>query len=253
MSAADRLFFGDCLELLPTIPDGSVDMICADLPYGTTNCAWDVRIPMEPLWREFWRVTKHNAAVCLFAQNPFAADLISAARKFFRYEWVWEKTHRNGFLNAHKMPLRVHELILVFYRALPTYNPQKFKPSRLRDGLHFVHSGKKGSVYGKRNDGARPPWKESRERFPVDVVKFPLCALQKRSAHTEKPVALLEYLAKTYTDEGETILDPTMGSGSMGVACARTGRRFVGMEKDGHYFEVAKKRIEDAERDLKNG
>lgn len=239
MNGTTSLLHGDCLELLPSIPDGSVDMICADLPYGTTNCAWDVRIPMEPLWAEFWRVAKHNAAICLFAQQPFATDLINAARKWFRYEWVVAKSRASGFANANKMPLRAHELVLVFYRRLPTYRPQKVP----------------GQPYKKRQvNGAFYPVKQRTDtvncgdRFPTDVIRVPSMRRQSMVSPTQKQVHLLEVLVKSYTNAGELVLDPTMGSGSCGVACVNTGRRFVGMEKDAHFFEVAQGRVAEAER-----
>ncbi|MBQ7251808.1 MAG: site-specific DNA-methyltransferase [Kiritimatiellae bacterium] len=232
---------------MKTLPDGSVDMICADLPYGTTACPWDRRFPMEPLWEQFWRVAKRNAAICLFAQQPFATDLINAARKWFRYEWVWVKTRAGGPLNAKKMPLRGHELVLVFYRALPTYHPQMRKAKALRGNLYY-RPRQPGSgdseVYGCR--ASVRDWRETGMRYPVDVVTIKSKAQQCRHAPTEKPVELLEMLVRTYTDPGELVLDPTMGSGSCGVACANAGRRFVGMEKDAHFFELAAKRLEAA-------
>lgn len=235
------LLHGDCLELIKGIPDGSVDMICSDLPYGTTACQWDVRLPMAPLWEQFWRVAKHNAAICLFAQQPFATDLINAARKWFRYEWVWVKSRAAGCLNANKMPMRAHELILVFYRALPKYNPQKTKAERLASDRRPGHS----NVYGNTSVKSLI-WKETGFRFPRDVVELKSDNLATRFSPCQKPVALLEMLVKTYTAAGELVLDPTMGSGSCGVACANTGRRFVGMEKDAHFFEVAKERVAEA-------
>ena len=247
MSDSIQLLHGDCLELMKGVPDGSVDMICADLPYGTTNCHWDVRLPMEPLWEQFWRVAKHNAAICLFAQQPFATDLINAARERFRYEWVWVKTHVAGILNAHKMPLRVHEFVLVFYRALPKYNPQKWVPDFQKSSWSSRKPHCKGSVYGARKAANYKGWEETGSRWPIDVVRIPLPNRPAMLCPTEKPVALLEMLVKTYTDAGELVLDPTMGSGSCGVACANAGRRFTGMEKDAHFFEVAGERIAAAE------
>lgn len=242
MEDGAKLLHGDCLDILPTLPDGCADMICADLPYGMTNCSWDKLVPLEPLWRELWRVAKHNAAVCMFAQQPFATDLINSARKFFRYEWVWVKTIAGGNLNANRMPLRSHELILVFYRKMPKYNPQFRETERLVAGTR-VHWG--SHVYGKTREG-KTSWQENGLRYPRDVVTCMSMNHANMIAPTEKPVPLLEMLAETYTDAGETILDPTMGSGSMGVACVRTGRRFVGIEKDAHFFGVAKERIAHA-------
>lgn len=238
MSDSIQLLHGDCLDLMKGLPDGSVDMICADLPYGTTCCHWDVRIPMAPLWEQFWRVAKHNAAICMFAQQPFATDLINAARKWFRYEWVWIKSKALGYLNANKMPLRKHELILTFYRKLPVYNAQRWDGNGLRDKKR---NPIRVQYYGK-NQNQNNVYRGG--RFPVDTL---YCASRNDSSGTtEKPIALLEILVKTYTNAGELVLDPTMGSGSCGVACVNAGRRFVGMEKDAHFFEVAQRRIREA-------
>ena len=231
---------GDCLELMKDLPDGSVDMILTDLPYGTTDCSFDVRLPFESVWSEFKRVTKHNAAILLFSQMPFGAELIMSNRKMFRYEWIWEKSLGVGFLNAKKMPLRCHENILVFYRKLPTYNPQWTwgKP------YTNFHQGSCGKAYG---------WRRCREniyfnsndgrRYPKDILSFDAI---KGGHPTQKPVPLLEYLIRTYTQEGETVLDATMGSGSTGVACVNTDRRFIGFELDEHFFNVADERIKKA-------
>ena len=233
---------GDCLELMKEIPDGSVDMILTDLPYGITDCAFDVRIPFEPMWEHFKRVTKKNAAIVLFSQMPFGAELIMSNRKMFKYEWIWEKSLGVGFLNAKKMPLRCHENILVFYQALPTYNPQFTKGKPRTD----VRENKRVQCYGgqklnmKINDG---------EHYcPRDVQYFTsTVGIVDRDHPTQKPVDLLEYLIKTYTNEGETVLDATMGSGSTGVACVNTGRDFIGFEKEQNFFEISQKRIAEAQ------
>lgn len=235
---------GDCLELMKEIPDGSVDMILTDLPYGITDCAFDVRIPFEPIWEHFKRVTKKNAAIVLFSQMPFGAELIMSNRKMFRYEWIWEKSLGVGFLNAKKMPLRCHENILVFYQQLPTYNPQftKGKPYAADKPItntinygkrHGVHSGNDGDHY-----------------CPRDVFRFYQVgnfSLEAKTHPQQKPVDLLEYLIKTYTNEGETVLDATMGSGSTGVAVVNTGRDFIGFEKEQNFFEISQKRIAEAQ------
>lgn len=247
-----QIFNEDCLEGMNKIPDGSVDMILTDLPYGITDCAFDVRIPFEPMWEQFKRVTKRNAAIVLFSQMPFGAELIMSNRKMFRYKWCWVKNCGTGFLNAHKMPLKAHEDVLIFYQTLPTYNPQfvQDKPwsrkgytgsrnyQAFRDGLKW---------YEKKSDG---------KRYPLDVQKFklPYAGGNGDKSHpTQKPVDLLEYLIKTYTNEGETVLDATMGSGSTGVACMNTGRKFIGFETEKNFFEIAKKRIDKAieDRELK--
>lgn len=234
---------GDCLELMKEIPDGSVDMILTDLPYGITDCDFDKRIPFEPMWAQFKRVTKLNAAIVLFSQMPFGAELIMSNRKMFRYEWIWEKSLGVGFLNAKKMPLRCHENILVFYQKLPTYNPQftKGKP------YNYSHKPKNHRNYHQTFTCGRK--NETGERFPRDTIQFKsvIGGDCKQIFHpTQKPIDLLEYLIKTYTDEGETVLDATMGSGSTGVACANTGRNFIGFELEEKFFNISAKRIEEA-------
>lgn len=235
---------GDCLDVMQTIPDGSVDMIMTDLPYGTTSRDWDCIIPFPELWKHYNRVTKENAAIVLNAQAPFDKVLGCSNMENLRYEYVWIKNQATGFLNAKKMPLKAHENILVFYRKLPTYNPQ------LSAGrpYHMVHKDPHKfdttSVYGKtglkseptvhHNDGFRYPTSEL--QFDVEVGYHP----------TQKPVPLIKWLIKTYTNPGELVLDSTMGSGTTGVACAECNRRFIGIEKDPKIFEIAKGRIDTA-------
>ncbi len=230
-----QIYNEDCLEGMKKIPDCSVDMILDDLPYGTTDCAFDKRIPFEPMWEQFKRVTKHNAAIALFSQLPFGSDLIQSQRKLFRYEWIWEKSLGVGFLNAKKMPLRCHENILVFYRKLPTYNPQftKGKPYKCAP-----------RTFSANYANQRPTIQESDgRRYPRDCIFYDTV----QDLHPQqKPVALLEYLIRTYTNEGEVVLDATMGSGSTGVACVNTKRRFIGIEKEQKFFEIAQKRIDEA-------
>ena len=234
---------GDCLELIKKIPDGSVDMILDDLPYGTTDCAFDKRLPFEPMWAEFKRVTKHNAAIVLFSQMPFGAELIMSNRKMFRYEWCWEKSLGVGFLNAKKMPLRCHENILVFYRALPTYIPQftRGKPYKSQPPTNTLNYGKRDGV-STGNDGEH--------YYPRDVIKFRQVTNFSAEINVhpqQKPVVLLEYLIKTYTNAGETVLDATMGSGSTGVACVNTGRNFIGIELEEKFYKIAQDRIAKAQ------
>ncbi|MBR6887070.1 MAG: site-specific DNA-methyltransferase [Selenomonadaceae bacterium] len=235
---------GDCLELMKEIPGGSVDMILTDLPYGITDCAFDVRIPFEPMWEQFKRVTKRNAAIVLFSQMPFGAELIMSNRKMFRYEWIWEKSLGVGFFNSKKMPLRCHENILVFYQALPTYNPQFTKGKAFKktipSGLPHNH------LYSTEAD--KHYEQDGEHYYPRDVQKFnPVQGHESPRWHpTQKPQKLLEYLIKTYTNAGELVLDATMGSGSTGVACVNTGRKFIGFEKEQNFFEIAEKRIDEA-------
>ena len=230
------LFLGDCLERMKEIPDGSVDMVMCVLPYGTTQNKWDSVIPLEPLWREYRRVCKPSAAIVLTAQTPFDKVLGCSNLNMLKYEWLWEKPKATGHLNAKKQPMKAHENVLVFYRMPCTYNPQ------MTAGKTYTPNGggSKKDNYGdfaavRENDGAM--------RYPRSIQKF---AAESGSHPTQKPVALMEYLIRTYTNEGETVLDNTMGSGTTGVACVNTGRRFVGIERDEAYFAIAKKRIEDA-------
>lgn len=235
-----QVFSENCLEGMKKIHDGSVDCIITDLPYGITASSWDKRIPFAPMWQQFNRVTKRNAAVVLFAQMPFGAELIMSNLKNFRYEIIWEKLIAVGFYNANKMPLRAHENILIFYRQLPTYNPQFTQG----EPYHRNHTTLRQSVYSKSE---RIPTKNDGRRYPRDVQKFATAYGKRRLFHpTEKPTDLLEYLIKTYTDEGETVLDATMGSGSTGVACVNTGRNFIGFETEKNFYDIALKRISTA-------
>ena len=233
-----KLLQGDCLELMKKIPDKSIDMILCDLPYGTTSQnKWDSVIPFEPMWEQYKRIIKDNGAIVLFSQLPFASDLIQSNKKMFRYEWIWVKDNATGFLNAKKMPLKIHENILVFYKKLPLYNPQMrtgFKPYKCKQGSHSNNYGDYQEGHITESNG---------ERYPIDIIKF---NRDKDKLHsTQKPVALLEYLIKTYTNEGETVLDNCMGSGSTGIACLNTKRNFVGMELDEEFFKIGKQRIDD--------
>ena len=234
----------DCLEGMKKIADGSVDAIICDPPFGTTNCPFDKRLPFAPMWEQFKRVTKRNAAIILFSQMPFGAELIMSNRKMFRYEWIWEKSLGAGFLNAKKMPLRCHENILVFYRSLPTYNPQftKGKPYDYRHKPKIHRNYHQTFTCGQKN--------ETGDRYPRDVIQFKgvIGGDCKEIVHPQqKPIALLKYLIRTYTNEGEVVLDATMGSGSTGVACVNTGRDFIGFETEKNFFEIAQRRIAEAE------
>jgi site-specific DNA-methyltransferase (adenine-specific) len=217
------------------IRDGSVDMILADLPYGTTQNKWDSVLPLDQLWREYHRVAKANAAFLLTAQCPFDKVLGASNLDELRYEWIWRKTKATGHLNANRQPLKNHENVLVFSISKPTYNPQGL----VRKAVPTIRrGGDNGSNYGKSDRDAV----QNFENYPRSVLEVPS---EGSTVHpTQKPVALMEYLILTYTNEGETVLDNTMGSGTTGVACVRTNRNFIGIEMDEHYFEIAKKRIE---------
>ena len=231
-----KLLQGDCLELMKNIPDKSIDMILCDLPFNTTRNSWDIAIPLEPLWELYNRIIKDNGAIVLFAQTPFDKVLGNSNLKMLKYEWIWEKDNATGFLNAKKMPLKIHENILVFYKKLPLYNPQMrtgFKPYKCKQGSH-------SSNYGSYEEGHIT--ESNGERYPIDIIKF---NRDKDKLHsTQKPVALLEYLIKTYTNENDLVLDNCFGSCSTGIACINTNRNFLGIELDENYFNIGKERIE---------
>ena len=238
-----KLLQGDCLELMKDIPDGSIDVILCDLPFGTTKNEWDKIIPFGLLWEQYNRVIKDNGAIILFSQMPFTAQLVMSNQKHFRYEWIWQKTKSSGFMNAKKMPLKQHENILVFYKKLPTYNPQgitkgvSIKTGRSRKG--------NSRNYGKTGCG-NPEYIQTVSNYPKDIICFSNPSNKGHLHPNQKPIALLEYLIKTYTNENDVVLDNCMGSGSTGVACINTNRNFIGMELDKHYFEIAEKRIAEA-------
>lgn len=238
-----QLYQGDCLEVMKDIPDKSVDMVLADLPFGTTQNSWDKKIDLAKLFLEYERIVKNGGVIALFSQMPFSADLVNANRKHFRYEWIWQKNLPVGFLNANKMPLRSHENILIFYDKLPTYNQQMEKGKRHNRG----GTGRQTTNYGKF-DGYDKSITD--EYYPRDIINFStensFGSMRSKLHPTQKPVPLLEYLIKTYTNEGETVLDNCMGSGSTGVACLNTNRDFIGIELDENYFRIAKERIEKA-------
>lgn len=252
-----QLFKGDCLEVMKSIPDKSVDMVLCDLPYGTTACKWDNVIPFEPLWECYNRIIKDNGAILLFSAQPFTTDLICSNRKNFRYEIIWQKTQVSGFLNANKMPLRAHENILVFYKKLPTYNPIKTCVNQKNIGRARKPNLVRSQQYGTTM--LRTIYVETGLRYPTDVIKFSNwngTLFGKNVSHvkhpTAKPVDLLEYLIKSYSNPGDTILDNCMGSGSTGVACVNTNRHFIGIELDDKYFSISKDRIEAAQKEVQN-
>jgi site-specific DNA-methyltransferase (adenine-specific) len=238
-----ELHYGDCLEIMPLIPDKSIDMILCDLPYGTTQNKWDAIIPFEPLWDEYNRLIKKNGAIVLFASQPFTSALGMSNIKMLKYSLVYEKSHSTGHLNANKMPMRKHEDILVFYNRLPTYNPQKEKKqlSNIRPKKRVATTT---PCYGLFNANAERT-DEIDIAFPQSIIKANNSTTGgNRGLHpTQKPLELMEYLISTYTNEKDTILDNCMGSGTTGVACKKLNRYFIGIEKDFNYFNNAKKRI----------
>lgn len=233
-----EIYNEDCLEGMKRIPDKSIDMILCDLPYGTTRNKWDIIIPFDNLWEQYERVIKDNGAIVLFSAEPFTSVLITSNIKLFKYDLIWNKTQGTDFLNANRKPLRVHENICVFYKSLPTYNPQKTK------GLPYkAKSGNKQSENWGSFDGNYHSENIDGLRYPVTVLQFNSETQKGKQHPTQKPTELLEYLIRTYTNTGETVLDNCMGSGSTGVACIATGRKFIGFELEKEYFEIAKKRM----------
>jgi site-specific DNA-methyltransferase (adenine-specific) len=242
-----ELMHGDCLEKMKEIKDKSIDMILCDLPYGTTACKWDSIIPLELLWKEYNRIIKDGGAIVLFGSNPFSSMLISSNIKAYKHQWIWNKKSAGNILVAKYQPLKIYEDIIVFSKDKVKYYPiftenqedrTKEKPVQKKTDLF---SGLKSGEFKPGNN------KKGTQRYPKNILEFSAqsgeCANSKRLHPTQKPVALLEYLIKTYTNEGETILDNCMGSGSTGEACLKTNRKFIGIEKDDNYFDIAVNRI----------
>ena len=238
-----KLILGDCIEKMKEIPGNSIDMVLCDPPYGTTRNKWDSVIDLEAMWNNLWRVLKPNGVVALFSAQPFSSVLVTSQLKNYKYEWVWVKNLKTGNLNARRMPMSGHETIQIFYRKPCTYHPQKrVRTTEVKAGNK---KNSKTSNYGKQRE-------EYLDR-QSDLISPDTALLNIKCVHnsegkihpTQKPVALMEYLIRTYTNEGETVLDFTMGSGSTGVACAKTNREFIGIEKDEGYFKIAKDRIQE--------
>ena len=233
------LFQGDCLEVMDYLIEQGIkiDAIITDPPYGTTRNKWDSIIPLDEIWKRLDKLVKSNGAIVLFAQTPFDKVLGASNLKMLRYEWIWNKKLGTGHLNAKKMPMKQHENILVFYKNLPTYNPQmrEGKPYHKTPSTTSSNYGKQIAMGGTSNG----------ERYPISILDFSNANRKDRLHPTQKPVDLLEYLIKTYTNEGDLVLDFTMGSGSTGVACMNLNRKFIGIELDKKYFDIAKNRIEN--------
>ena len=244
-----QLLLGDCLERMKEIPDRSVDAVICDPPYGTTACKWDAVIPFEPMWAQVWRVLKPNKVVVLFGQEPFSSLLRASAIKEFKYDWYWRKSRPSGFTNAKLKPLKDIEVVTVFSQGMSANGSAKNMPYNPQ-GLEDVNvQWSRPKVYEGSDRGVSPSRKNHKLDRVIEKTGYPRQVLDfanpnKDVLHpTQKPVALMEYLIRTYTNPGETVLDFTMGSGTTGVACMNTGRRFIGIERDEKYFQIAKDRI----------
>jgi len=237
----NKIICGDCLEVMKDIPDKSIDMILCDLPYGTTACKWDIIIPFKPLWKEYKRIIKDNGAIVLTASQPFTSMLVMSNLEWFKYEWIWEKSRPTRFLLANKLPLLSHENILIFYKNQPIYNPQKWQidekyiDRRKNHNTRLQEDGQMAGIFNPRN-------KDNGLRYPFSIIS---CNSEwnKKMHPTQKPVALFEYLIKTYTNEGDLVLDNCAGSGTTGVACKNLGRDFILIEKMKKYVGIARKRV----------
>ena len=243
-----RFLYGDCMELMKHIPDNSVDMILCDLPYGTTNTGegrntWDVILPFEPLWEQYFRITKENAAIVLTAAQPFTSQLISSQLKHYKYNWIWEKTRVTGVLNAKKQPLRNYEDVCVFYRSQCTYNPQGVTACFKQTSTGVSSDNTSSKNYGQLNQTGNGKYVQTETNYPKQIIKIPS---ETSTVHpTQKPVELFEYLIKTYSNEGETVLDNTAGSGTTAIAAINTNRKWICMEQDSEYFDKAYTRVLD--------
>lgn len=232
----NTIHHGDCLDIMKGIPDKSIDLILCDLPYGTTRNKWDAIIPLDQLWAEYKRIAK--GPIVLTAQTPFDKILGASNIKMLKYEWIWEKDNSTGFLNANKAPLKIHENILVFYDKPPKYNPQ------MRTGLtpYYRNRGHASSNYGKQTESITV--NEDGTRYPITILKFKRDS--DRVHPTQKPIAMMEYFIRTYTDEGDIVLDNCAGSGSTGIACINTGRNYILIEKEQKYIDLIHNKIQDS-------
>lgn len=247
MIAPNSLICGDCLEVMKDIEDKSIDMILCDLPYGTTHCKWDTIIPFEPLWEQYKRIIKDKGAIVLTSTQPFTTKLISSNMDMFKYEWIWEKPNGANFISVDYQPFRVHEHILVFGKSAITYSKKgnmKYNPQKTIGKPYTTKTGEseRRSVHRKGSNMGGHETINTGLRMPRSVQKFN----HEKGLHpTQKPVALFEYLIKTYTNEGDLVLDNCLGSGTTAVACVNTGRHYIGIEMDKDYFEIATKRVND--------
>lgn len=246
---------GNCLEIMQSIKDKSIDCIICDLPYGTTHNKWDSCIDLEKLWKEYKRIIKDNGAIILFGQNKFTAKVILSNEKMYRYNLIWNKVLTSGFLNANKMPLVQHEDIMIFYKKLPCFNPQ-FTTGLPLHGMGKAYKNKTNTNnnYGNFNSSNNPSANREGDtnKYPKSILTFSRPSSVKMLHPTQKPVELMEWLVKTYTNEGDTVLDNCMGSGTTGVACKKLNRNFIGIELDNAYYEIAKDRINNTNINIDN-
>ena len=238
-----KLYNRDCIEIMKDIPDRSVDLILCDLPYGTTKCSWDIIIPFDELWKQYKRIIKDNGAIVLFGQEPFSSLLRTSNLDMYRYDIYWEKERLTNIMQVKKRVGKTIETISVFYKNQPTYNPQMIKYDG-KPRSNKVKNGKLGKLVDDNNDKSVKEYVDTGYRYPTQVWKFKRDTLTSNLHPTQKPVALLEELIKTFSNEGDTVLDNCMGSGSTGVASINTNRDFIGIELDENYFRIAKERIQ---------
>jgi len=241
-----QLIQGDCLQKMQNITDGSIDSIICDLPYGTTRNKWDSVIPFDELWKQYKRVLKPKGSIILFGSQPFTTDLIYSNKKWLKYSMVWDKGRGSGHLNAKIMPLRKHDDIVVFGNGKITYNPQ------MTQGKAYTRTSKADTCRGNYNKHKDSTIVNDGYRYPTTIIYYPIGRQQNKIHPTEKPVGLIELLIRQYTNENETVLDNTMGSGTTAIACMNTNRKFIGIELDEKYYEVAKKRVEEKRKEKDN-
>lgn len=237
-----KLIQGDCLEVMKNIPDKSIDMILCDLPYGTTACKWDTIIPFEPLWEQYNRIIKDNGAIVLFGSEPFSTLLRHSNLKMYKYDWVWNKKKAGNIFLAKYQPMKIHENVMVFGKGSVVWYPIMMPREKVKKSKNYGTGETMGG--NKRPENTVYTYTH---RNPTTILEFSNAAQKGKKHPTQKPVALLEYLVKTYTNEGEVVLDNCMGSGSTGVACLNTNRKFIGVELDENYFNIAKDRIENTD------
>ena len=261
MTYLNEIIQGDCLEVMKDIPDGSVDMVLCDLPYGTTNCNWDAIIPFEQLWIQYERIIKDNGAIVLTATQPFSSALVMSNPKLFKYEWIWDRVVTGHPLNAKRQPLRRHESILVFYKKQSTYNPQMEYVGEEVAKERFKKASKKESKQTEITNEYKQLTRDDIDvktlqyKYPTGILTFNARSKECNSVHrihpTQKPIDLFEYLIRTYTNEGEVVLDNCIGSGTTAVAAINTGRQFIGIEQEPEYVEIARQRISEAYEEIK--